>query len=276
MKKTVQIKHNESGKKVKEILKDRLHLPRREITRLMHEQGIQINNDNVPLTFIVKENDILTVSINDTDALHLGYRPETAEILYEDENFIIVNKPAGIPSHPSHEYPDSDMGTILKNTLQDDTFIIRIPGRLDKDVSGCLAFAKTKEALSIPLTKTYLAVVKGHMEEKEGTHIFTLSKKNRRSEVDEAGKKCITHYQVLQENEKYSLLSIQIETGRTHQIRAGFASLGHPLAGDSKYGGKDNAIRRPALHCYRISRETGSVTCPLPDDMEALVKDDSD
>jgi 23S rRNA pseudouridine1911/1915/1917 synthase len=130
------------------------------------------------------------------------------------------------------------------------------------------------------LHKTYYAVAKGIFAKKQGTLEYRLEKvegyKDRK--ISEEGQLCITDYKVIQEYGSNSLLEVSIRTGRTHQIRAGMASIGHPLLGDSLYGGKSNAIARPALHCIRVTMKQPfngkeiAVEAPMPQDMQNLLK----
>ena len=199
----------------------------------------------------------------------------------------MVNKPAGIPSHASAEHFDDDMGSILKRYYQDDTFTVRTVGRLDKGVSGIVVYAKTKQMAALLasareeqlLHKEYLAIVKGKFEEKRGKLIYTLGKEKgiRGRSVTADGQKCITNYEVITEGNFFSLIKVHIETGRLHQIRAGMAYFGHPLIGDRLYGGSMHAMKRPALHCWKVefihpkTKKQISIECELPTDMQKVV-----
>lgn len=291
MRKTIliTIEEKESGLAVKAVLSKKEGLSRREISRLKFSSGILLNGETCRVSQCVKTGDQLKIIFPEIDSIHLGYLPERPEILYEDEDLVLVNKPAGMPCHPSHEHQGDDMGTLLQSYYQGQKFTIRAVGRLDKDVSGVMCYAKnqpsaarlSKERSEQILHKTYIAVAKGIFAKKQGTLQYRLEKvpgcRDRR--ISEEGKLCITDYKVLKEYADRSLLEISIRTGRTHQIRAGMASLSHPLLGDSLYGGKCNEIARPALHCARIAMKqpfNGSeilAEAPMPDDMRKLVNE---
>ncbi len=264
-----------SEKTVKQILAERGY-SRRQISRLNSSGRIYLNRERCRLTQAVGEADILEI------------REETAkpEILYEDDCLIIVNKPAGIPCHPSAEHPGDDMGTILLGYLGGD-HRIRTAGRLDKQVSGIMIYAKDSQAAADlssqreggKLEKIYFAVCEGVPEKPSGIMEYRLGKEAGRKKqgISRQGKRCVTEYRVIHDLGTHALLEIHIRTGRTHQIRAGFAAAGHPLAGDRVYGGRSDLIKRPALHCGKAgfihprTRQPVSVECPLPPDMEKLL-----
>lgn len=290
MRKTISIKitEKESGLPVKTVLSKKEGLSRREISRLKFSDGILLNSRTCRVTEPVKEDDLLEVVFPEIDSIRLGYLPEKPEILYEDEDVVLVNKPAGMPCHPSHEHQGDDMGTLLQTYYDGQKFTIRAVGRLDKDVSGVMCYAKnqpsaarlSKQRSEQVLHKTYYAVAKGIFAKKHGTLEYRLEKvegyKDRK--ISDEGQLCITDYKVIQEYGSNSLLEVSIRTGRTHQIRAGMASIGHPLLGDSLYGGRSNAIARPALHCIRVTMKQPfngkeiAVEAPMPQDMQNLLK----
>lgn len=285
---TIKIMANESGLPVKTVLSKREGLSRREISRLKFSNGILLNGETCRVTQPVHSEDVLEIIFPEIDGIRLGYLPEKPDILYEDEDVVLVNKPAGMLCHPSHEHQGDDMGTLLQTYYEGQKFTIRAVGRLDKDVSGVMCYAKnqpsaarlSKQRNEQVLHKIYVAVAKGIFDKKQGTLQYRLEKvegyKDRK--ISEDGQLCITDYKVLQEYSTGSLLEISIRTGRTHQIRAGMASIGHPLLGDSLYGGKSNAIGRPALHCQSVrmkqpfSGKEIMVEAPLPEDMQKLLK----
>ena len=275
-----KIKSSEDGLLVKNILAKQMGFSRREISRSYVFGSIYLNDKKCRLTQEVHTNDILTVR---TEEPQLESKPM---ILYEDDDIVVVNKPAGIPSHASAEHLD-DMGSILKRYYQDDTFTVRTVGRLDKGVSGIVVYAKTKQMAALLasareeqlLHKEYLAIVKGKFEEKRGKLIYTLGKEKgiRGRSVTADGQKCITNYEVITEGNFFSLIKVHIETGRLHQIRAGMAYFGHPLIGDRLYGGSMHAMKRPALHCWKMefihpkTKKQISIECELPTDMQKVV-----
>ncbi|MDO4416056.1 MAG: RluA family pseudouridine synthase [Erysipelotrichaceae bacterium] len=288
MKKTLEIKISEemNGLAIKAVLSRFLGLSRREISRLKFSGGILYNGESARVTQPVSTDDVILLTFPDQDtaaALLIDSKPE---ILYEDHDLIIVNKPSGMPCHPSHEHLDDDMGTVLQN-YYGGAFKVRPVGRLDKDVSGLMLYAKnqpsaarlSKQRNELILHKEYTAIVQGFFEEKKGRLTYSLSKESGRRErvIKEGGQLCITDYEVIEEYENCSKVRVSIITGRTHQIRAGMAYAGHPLCGDRLYGGDTSLIRRAALHCSHLelkqpfTNEKIVIDLEIPDDMKALL-----
>lgn len=283
---TYTIEEKDNGLAVKAVLSKRIGLSRREISRLKFSQGLFLNGEHCRVTEEVHTGDIIRMVFMEEDTAHVMRITQEPDILYEDEDLVIVNKPSGMPCHPSHEHLDDDMGTLLQNRYKGLT--IRPIGRLDKDVSGIMIYAKNKPAAARlskqrgmdQLSKTYLAICKGHFEEKKGTLRYALKKVEGRKDrvVSSDGQACITEYEVIQEYPQCSLVKVHIITGRTHQIRAGMASAGHPLLGDRLYGGDTSQLHRPALHCAHVTMRQPFqgdeivADCPLPSELKALLK----
>lgn len=283
-----EISENENGLAVKAVLSKKMHFSRREISRLKFNGGILLNGKTCRVTEVLKTGDHLKLIFPEIEAVRLGYLPDKPDILYEDEDLVIVNKPAGMPVHPSHEHQGDDLGTLLQSYYAGQKFTIRAVGRLDKDVSGVMCYAKnrisaarlSREREDHILHKTYVAVVEGILKQKKGRLEYHLDKVygQRARQAGDSGKLCITDYEVLSETKSLSLVKITILTGRTHQIRAGMAYYGHPLCGDKLYGGHNLLINRPALHCAKVQMKQPFtnkdiiVEAPMPDDMKALFK----
>lgn len=286
----VTIEEKENGLAVKTVLSKSVGLSRREISRLKFTNGLYKNNQPCRVSEPVKTGDVLTLIFPEKDTPHALRIIGKPDILYEDEDLVIVNKPAGMVCHPSHEHQHDDMGTLLQS-YYGDSFTIRAIGRLDMDVSGVMVYAKNQPAAARLsrerqheiLHKQYLAFAQGRLEKKKGTLTYGLKRVpgQRDRKISRDGQLCITDYEVLKEYDSYSLLKISIRTGRTHQIRAGMASIGHPLCGDELYGGQPDRIDRPALHCAFLdlvspfTKKPVHVEAPLPDDMERLLQEES-
>jgi 23S rRNA pseudouridine1911/1915/1917 synthase len=289
MKKSLQIEITEemNGLAIKTVLSRFLGLSRREISRLKFSGGIIYKGENARVTQPVETGDLIELTFPDQDTAAAVVLSGKPEILYEDADLVIVNKPAGMPCHPSHEHLDDDMGTVLQN-YYGGSFRVRPIGRLDKDVSGIMLYAKnqpsaarlSRQRAELVLHKEYTAIAEGIFENKKGTLTYSLAKVSghRDRKVTEGGRQCVTDYEVIGEYGNRSLLKISIVTGRTHQIRAGMAYAGHPLCGDKLYGGDTDHIRRAALHCSHLhlrqpfTQKEISLDLPLPDDMKALLK----
>ncbi len=206
------------------------------------------------------------------------------EIIYEDEDILVINKPAGLAMHPTHNHQGDTLANAVAYYLQSKgkDAVFRVAGRLDKGTSGIVICALHKMAaskLAAAGEKEYLALVSGKYEG-SGTIDAPIIRpdpmKTLRS-VGEGGEHAVTHWQALRTGDELSLLKIHLETGRTHQIRVHFAWLGTPLAGDEMYGGGTAEIKRHALHCCKL-KIVHPVTCepmeffaPLPDDMQAVI-----
>lgn len=290
---------NTVGGLVNFLLKDCLHLSGREVSRAKFlPDGILADGVQVTVKQRVVAGQILTVCIEDTTGKESRVAPRegAVEILYEDEDIVFVNKPAGVVVHPSHGHFYDSIGNYLAYHYEQlgQDVICRVIGRLDKDTSGVLLFAKNQAAAARMTaqkkngmsSRTYLAVVNGHLPERCGEIDLPLERMPEElmlQQVSENGLSAHTMYQVRQEYERYSLLSVQIATGRTHQIRVHMASIGHPLLGDSLYGGQDfldTRINRAALHSAEVTCRqpfTGEqirVESPLPEDMRKLIEEE--
>ena len=238
--------------------------------------------------------DILTVRIQEeTSSPNIPAVNLPIDIVYEDEDIIVINKAAGMPIHPSlNNYRNS-----LANALmwyyeqQNKPFIFRCTNRLDRDTSGLTVVSKHLISGSILSTMTknrevhreYLAVVKGSVTPAAGTICAPLARKEgtiiERTVDFEHGEEAITHYRLVKEANGHSLVSLKLETGRTHQIRIHMKHLGFPLIGDYLYNPDMEHISRQALHSHHmefahpITGEWMSFTAPLPADMANIMTD---
>lgn len=259
-------------------------------------ESILVNGVHYYMKQTLKAGDRLLVRIQETESSR-NIPPVCAplSIVYEDEDLIVVNKPAGMPIHPSlNNYTNS-----LANALawyyqqQGKPFIFRCCNRLDRDTSGLTVVAKHLVSGNILSTMTkkkevrreYLAVVRGHIVPESGTISAPLARKGgtiiERVVDFDRGEPAVTHYHLIQEANGHSLVSLQLETGRTHQIRIHLKHLGFPLVGDYLYNPDMEYISRQALHSFRLSFPhpiTGEVmdfTAPLPEDMRNILTERS-
>jgi 23S rRNA pseudouridine1911/1915/1917 synthase len=226
-------------------------------------------------------------------------RPEAMalDVVYEDADLLVINKPAGLTVHPGNGRPGGTLANALIARLPELAALgegLR-PGivhRLDKDTSGLLVVARSPRALaslrgqlaSRSLSRTYLALVAGRLPHGEGTIDAPIGRHPRhrtRMAVVSSGRPAVTRYRVVEVFERYSLVEVTLVTGRTHQIRVHFAHLGHPVAGDRVYGrGRDEpGIDRQALHAWRIrfrhpatGAELAFEAPPPPDIMSAVAQ----
>lgn len=269
----------EGGETAAWVLKNRLGLTRREIRRLKFaEGGIRVGGRQIRSNEILRPGDVLEVS-KYPEALENIWAEESAKsgcarpqaedlILYEDEDLLVMTKPPGIAVHPVGCHK---MGTLLDMAAE---YLGRkisgqglgCVGRLDVETSGCMVFAKHRLAAARlqrqreqgDFGKEYLAVVTGHMEERTGRVDLPMGKladdgQRERMQITENGKRAVTHYQVLLRLDTSDLIRLQLETGRTHQIRVHMEAIGHPLEGDLLYGRKTNGSwSRAALHAWQV------------------------
>ena len=222
--------------------------------------------------------DRLQINIEDS-----GKAPESADIkinlLYEDEDLIAAEKPAFMPVHESRNH----RGDTLSNAVADICGgAFRAIYRLDRDTSGIVLIAKNEFAaakLAGRVRKDYYAVVCGKIE---GSGVIDAPIKRERESIIKRcvapdGESAVTHYTAIKHSEKYTLVKLKLETGRTHQIRVHFAHIGYPLAGDTLYGGSTEEISRQALHCrdiyftHPVSEDEIHIFCEMPQDMKKLI-----
>ncbi|MDO6460350.1 23S rRNA pseudouridine(1911/1915/1917) synthase RluD [Granulosicoccaceae sp. 1_MG-2023] len=232
----------------------------------------------------------------------IGPEPVPLDILYEDEHILVINKPAGLVMHPA---AGNRTGTVQNGLLHYDAALAAVPRagivhRLDKDTTGLFVVAKTLQAHKSlveqlqqrSVSREYLAIVNGTLvsgatvDAPIGRH----PNDRKRMAVRENGKEAITHYRLAEKYRAHTLITVRLETGRTHQIRVHLSHSGHPLLGDLTYGGKPRfprgcdeslreairSFRRQALHAFRLSlvhpasAETMSWEAPVPQDMQAM------
>lgn len=257
-----------------------------------YEDGILLNGEPVRTIDRLSAGDVLTVNLPDDPEEQLPPLPDAEflqgplpEVLYEDEDLLIVNKPGTMAVHPSHNHQGDTLANWITWHRQQegkDPVVFRAVGRLDKGTSGVLVCALNPYAadrLQRGVRKEYLAIPSASLTG-SGTidaPIFRPDPIITIRVVDERGDPAVTHWEALQTLEDRALCRVWLETGRTHQIRVHFASLGAPLIGDTLYGTPSDEIARHALHCTRaelIHPVTGaqiSVEAPLPGDMKKLL-----
>lgn len=269
------------GKKLLYFLKGPAGLSSKLIRSLKQvANGIQLNGEHIRTIDLIHKNDVVTINIPDDKTTSPPCELEP-EIVFEDDDIIIVNKPAMLPIHESHNHQGDTLANCVSGYLSRKgrgcTF--RAIGRLDKGTSGLVVCAVNSHAaarLSGKIHKTYYAIATGKYEG-SGTidaPIYRPDPMKTYRTVDERGDKAVTHWQAVTSNDNLTLLKIKLETGRTHQIRVHFSHLGTPLVGDTMYGGNDERITHQALHCgevvltHPITGETITCFAPMPEEME--------
>lgn len=261
-----------------------------EIKRM--PKSILVNGIHYYMKQLLKEGDHLKVCICETKCSEkIPPVQIPLDIVYEDEDIIVINKPAGMPIHPSLNNYKNSMANALAwyYKEQGKPFIFRCCNRLDRDTSGLTIVSKHLVSGNILSNMTkrhevhreYLAIVRGHITPASGKVTAPLARKEgtiiERTVDWEHGEEAITHYQVVKEANGHSLVSLCLETGRTHQIRIHMKHLGHPLIGDYLYNPDMEYMTRQALHSHHmefmhpITGEHMSFTAPLPPDMAAVL-----
>lgn len=225
------------------------------IQKLIEQEAIQVNGKSTKSNYKLRLRDQIEVNIPDPIPLEVKAEEINLNIVYEDEDVIVINKPQGMVVHPAHgNYTGTIVNALLSHcdNLSGINGVMR-PGivhRIDKDTSGVIVIAKNNEAhvsLSEQLkehsiTRCYNALVEGRVKNDQGT-IETLIGRNPKDRKEMAvvtrnGKKAVTHYTVLETFENHTLIEARLETGRTHQIRVHMSYIGHPIVGDPVYGYK--------------------------------------
>lgn len=283
-------------KPVRELLQVQLKLSRREISHAkMYEDGIMVDGVRVTVRKEVVPGEMLQVTLHENieQASEIIPQEGPLEILYEDEDLICLNKPAGMVVHPSHgHFTDSLCNRLAWHYQQSgEAHVMRAVGRLDRETSGIILFGKNRRATAVlsmqgqkgQRLKEYLALCAGTMEQQDGTIDLPISdtpgvRMIRRVSPD--GDRAVTHFHVEQQMEGYALVRLQLETGRTHQIRVHMAATGHPLLGDRLYGAELSdwyGMERTALHSahveltHPVNGRQMEFTAELPEDMKALI-----
>lgn len=283
----------EEGRMVKGILRGSLQLSYTLLKSLKwRENAILLNGQSVHVNAIVHAGDVVSVALSERTPREDLYCENTAapNIVYEDEDLLVLNKPAGVAMHPkADDAAAPSLAAMLTGYLGEGS-VPHFVSRLDKGTSGLLIAAKSgyvhdrlRRALhSSELRREYRAVAVGQVTPPCGVIDAPIDRADGsiiRRCVREDGLVSRTEYEVLQTTERFTLLRLRPETGRTHQLRVHMAYLGHPLAGDWLYGTEDkNLIARPALHSYElwftqpITGQEMHFTAPIPQDMQRLLE----
>lgn len=251
------------GMSVRTFVRKHLGLSSRVLVKQKYKpQGMMINSLSCKSIDILHAGDVFSMDIAESIAdEEVKYSPSDIEIdiIYEDSNYIVINKPFHMPVHPSagHENDSvlNGVANYYNKTNQKTAF--KPLYRLDRDTSGILVAGKNRLAVSsAKLIKTYYAVCEGNLSG-EGTinKPITLAPGSTIKREVGGSTNAITHYKVINSNGCHSFVRINLETGRTHQIRVHFSSIGHSLAGDDMYGGSLDIISRQALYLGKVSLE---------------------
>lgn len=282
----VTIGKNDGGQRVDKFLtKAYPNLPQSMLYKCIRKKDIKVNGQRCQISTRLQEGDVLSLFLKE-EFLQKEERPEDflkapkkLSILYEDENIMLLDKKPGLIVHPDENYHFDSLIARIQHYLYDKgefdpkgekAFAPALVNRIDRNTGGIVMAAKNAEALRIlnqkvkdrEMHKFYLCVVCGHLNKKEDLLTGYLEKNEAQNRVyvlkkpKEGAKTIRTRYRVLEEKRDFSLVEVELLTGRTHQIRAHFASIGHPLAGDGKYGknavNKESGFPYQALYSYKL------------------------
>lgn len=298
MNKLIIVDEDTTKKRIDAYLSENEEYSRMAIQRLINDGKIIVNGKKIKASYKVQNGDKIKIEEEKPKEIELKAQNIPLEVLYEDNDIIVVNKPKGMVVHPANGNPDGTLVNaimaICKGSLSGIGGEIR-PGivhRLDKNTSGAIIIAKNDKAhiaLSNQLKnheikKTYIALVRGIVKENNATINMPIARsKNDRKKmaVDKNGKEAITHFKVLKRFDKCTLLEVNIETGRTHQIRVHLSHIGYPIIGDDVYSNGKNRwnVKGQCLHAksldfkHPITGKQIHIEAPLPKYFTDILKE---
>ena len=274
-------------------------ISRSMVQKLIEQKNIKVNGKETKHSYKLKLNDEIEIFVPEAKEIDLKAQDIPLNVIYEDNDIIVINKPKGMVVHPANGNPDGTLVNAVMNLCKDSLSGIGgeirpgIVHRLDKDTSGAIIVAKNDKAHIIlseqlknhEVKKTYLAVVRGIIKENEATinmPIARSTKERKKMDVDKNGKEAITHFKVLgRYKNKYTLLQINLETGRTHQIRVHLSHIGYPIIGDEVYSNGKNEwnVSGQCLHAWKlefihpITGKKISLEAEIPEYLKNIIKE---
>ena len=292
---TYTISFLEDNLTISELLKRKGFSSQNIIELKKMERSVLINNEWMHMNYRLQANQELVIHIQENNSNeHIVPIALPFPIVYEDEDIVVINKPANMPIHPSQNNYENTLATAAAyyyEIRQNTPFTFRCINRLDRDTTGLTILAKNMYSANIlasymqerKIKRLYVAILDGSLEKKWGTLNRPIGRKDNSTierEINyEQGEKAITHYYRIEQFGNYQLAAFQLETGRTHQIRVHMSSINAPLVGDTLYNTKPSAtlMNRQALHAYRISfphpisGKTMKFVAPVPEDMTSFL-----
>ena len=295
----IEVKEEDVGKRLDSYISNKKEeITRTTAQRLIEEGNILVNNKKQKVSYKVSEGDLILIKPQEVKEVEIKAQEIPIEIIYEDKDIIVVNKPKGMVVHPANGNPDGTLVNaimaICKDSLSGIGGELR-PGivhRLDKDTSGLLIIAKNDKAhvnmseqiKNHQVKKTYIALVRGAIKENEATINMPIGRSTsdrKKMAVNKNGKEAITHIKVLKRYDKYTLLEVNIETGRTHQIRVHLSHIGYPIIGDYTYSNGKNefGVVGQCLHARKlefkhpITNKEMKLEAPIPEYFKNIINE---
>lgn len=288
--KTIQsvIDSQYDGKSVKTLLKHKLNISSAILTDLKkYPDGITVNGVHANVNVILHTGDVLTLNIYDVPSPNIVPVNISLDILFENEDVLVVNKPRNMPTHPSQNHHDDTLANGVMYYYREADFTFRVITRLDRDTSGAVLIAKNRLAASklseqmqnLSIHKEYAALCHGTPEVPTGIIDASIAREEGstiKRIVSPDGKSAITRYEVMASKNDLSMIKLNPQTGRTHQLRVHLSHIGHSIYGDDMYGSPIRGNTR--LHCRAITfknpanGESITVEAPIPSDMVELIQ----
>ena len=281
---------NEDTSILKDVLLDKLNFSVRSLSRMKREKSILVNGEFEKLNTKLKSGDLIEVKINEDKA---NFEPQDLKlnILFDDFDIIMVDKPPLMVVHPTKSHVDNTIANGVTHFIDEkgENVKIRFVNRLDMNTSGLVIVAKNAYAHHVlsddmkydKVEKKYITIVKGVLKDDKGVidaPIYRSTEDSIKRVVDDRGQRAITHYKVLERLKDATVLEVELFTGRTHQIRVHMEYIGHGIIGDELYGYVDESlITRQALHAYSLkfeqprTREVLKFDSNIPEDMKDLI-----
>ncbi|WP_333783268.1 RluA family pseudouridine synthase [Metaclostridioides mangenotii] len=281
---------NEETSILKDVLLDKLNFSVRSLSRMKREKSILVNGEFEKLNTKLKSGDLIEVKINEDKA---NFEPQDLKlnILFDDFDIIMVDKPPFMVVHPTKSHVDNTIANGVTHFIdeKDENVKIRFVNRLDMNTSGLVIVAKNAYAHHVlsndmkydKVEKKYITIVKGVVKDDKGVIDVPIYRSNDdtiKRLVDDRGQHAVTHYKVLERLKDATVLEVELFTGRTHQIRVHMEYIGHGIIGDELYGYVDESlITRQALHAYSLkfeqprTREVLEFESNIPKDMKDLI-----
>lgn len=276
-----KITQSDDGRQIRDFLRE-FGVSAALLTKLKQtENGITLNGEFARTIDRLHYGDTLKIAISSNGKMPKKLMRSDIEVAYNDEDIIVFNKPPMMPVHESRNHQGDTLANVAACYIDGDN-AFRAVYRLDRDTSGLVLIAKNELCackLAGKIDKDYYAVCKGVADD-NGTVNLPIARMGDsiiKRQVSPDGESAVTHWEKISDNGENSLLRLKLDTGRTHQIRVHLSHIGHPLLGDTLYGGDARLIGRQALHCktirfvHPVTGKNITVDCDFPQDFEGLI-----